>query len=106
MIRIRRRPLKKLAKEQKSPPKTISQEIPLSKKLEDNLVFFSSLFQESSDVIFRSIAVGNIDAAIIYIEGLSDTQKLNEQVLKTLLDKNEFDNTNFLLAIENRLPIC
>lgn len=102
VIRIKRRPLKKKAIEQKQAP---SKDIPLSKKLEENIQFFCSLYQESSDVIFRSFVVGKKDAVIIYIEGLSDTQKLDEQVLETLLGKNEFDETDFLLSIKNRLPI-
>lgn len=105
MIRIRRRPSKKEAKEQNTQQQTSSQDSPLSKKLEENIQFLSSLYQESSDVIFRSFVVGERNATIIYIEGLSDTQKLDEQVLETLLVQNEFDETDFLFSIKNRLPI-
>ncbi|MBP2240343.1 spore germination protein KA [Cytobacillus eiseniae] len=104
MIRIRRLPLKKKPKKQKAQQQTSSQEIPLSKKLTENIHLFSSLYQDSSDVIFRSFVVGKIDATIIYIEGLSDTHKLDEQVLDTLL-KNEFKEIDFLISIKNRLPI-
>ena len=103
-MRIKRRPSRK-AKVHKEPQQTLSQDIPLSKKLEENTQLFSSLYQESSDVVFRSLIVGKKDASIIYIDGLSDTQKLDEQVLATLLDRNEFDETDFLLSVKNRLPI-
>ncbi|WP_082692710.1 spore germination protein [Bacillus sp. FJAT-29814] len=105
MIRIRRRPSKKKPKEHQAPQLASSQDIPLSKKLNENVQFISSLYQESSDVIFRTFVVSEIDAVIIYIEGLSDTQKLDQQVLDTLLDRNEFDESDFLLSIKNRLPI-
>lgn len=105
VIRLRRRPSKSKAKEQKGSQQTPSQDIPLSKKLDENIQFVSSLYQESPDVIFRSFVIGKKDATIIFIEGLSDTQKLDEQVLEPLLDSNEFDETNFLHSIKNRLPI-
>ncbi len=106
MIRIRRRPSKKKAKGHfRAAQQNPSHNTLLSKNLEENTQFFSSLYEESSDVVFRSFVVGKKGATIIYIEGLSDTQKLDEQVLETLLDKNEFDETDFLLSIKNRLPI-
>ncbi|SDN67378.1 spore germination protein [Bacillus sp. OK048] len=104
MIRIRRGPVKKITKAQTVPQQTY-EDIPLSQRLEENIQFFSSLYKESSDVIFRSFVVGEKNATIIYIDGLSDTQKLDEQVLETLLDKNEFDENDFLLSVKNRLPI-
>ena len=104
MIRIRRGPLKKTTKKQNTAQHS-TQDIPLSKKLDENIPFFSSQYKDSSDVIFRSFVVGQKDAAIIYIEGLSDTQKLDEQVLETLLGNNEFDESDFLLSVKNRLPV-
>ncbi|PFP25942.1 hypothetical protein COJ96_19525 [Bacillus sp. AFS073361] len=106
MIRVRRSPfMKKDVKDHKAPHQTLSQDSPLSKTLESNIQYFSSLYKESSDVIFRTFIVDKKDAAIIYIEGLSDTQQLEQQVLETLLDTSEFDETDFLLSIKNRLPI-
>ncbi|MCM3588389.1 spore germination protein [Mesobacillus maritimus] len=105
MIRIRRRPLKKNATESKAQQKSSSKDIPLSKSLEENIQYFSSLYQDSTDVMFHSFIVGEKDATIVYIEGLSDTQKLDEQVLEILMDENEFDNADFLSSVKNRLPI-
>lgn len=100
------RSLKGKAKEVEAPQHNFSQDIPLSKKIVENVQFFSSVYQESPDVIFRSFFIGKKDAAIIYIEGLSDTQKLDDQVLETLINKNEFDETDFLRSIKNQLPIA
>lgn len=105
LIRIRRGPSKKQAKQQGETQQHLKQDIPLSKQLDENLQFFSSLYQDSSDVIFRSFVVGRIDATIIYLEGMSDTQQLDEHVLKTLLTQTEFVKSDFLLSIKNRLPI-
>lgn len=106
VISIRSRSLKNKEKENRAPQQTLSQDIPLSKKLEENLNFFSSLYQESTDVIFCSFTAGKNDVGIIYIEGLTDTQKLEDQILETLLNEKEFDETNLLLSIKSRLPIA
>jgi len=107
VIRIRRGPSRKKEPEHKGKQQTLSQDIPLSKELDENIKFFSSLFQQDLDVIFRSIVVGKRNATIIYIEGICDTQKLDEQVLGTLLDKSKFDESkgDFLYGIEGELPI-
>ena len=90
-------------------------DIPLSNRLNDNLRFLSSLYQDSADVVFRSLNIENKEAIIIYIEGLIDTQKLEEQVLKPLLNKKQASqfhinvqtNTQslFLQSIKSMLPI-
>jgi hypothetical protein len=95
----------KKANDYKTPKQTSAQDIPLSKNLGVNIQFFSSIYKSSSDVIFRNLFVNERDTAIIYIEGLSDTQKLDEQVIETLIDHKGFDEKNFLLSVKNRLPI-
>jgi len=105
VIRMRRRPLRKKAKESEVHQQSATKDIPLSKNLEENIRFISSLYQDSSDVILRSFAIGNKHAAIFYIEGLSDTQKLDEQVLETLMKEKEFDESDFLCSIKNHLPV-
>lgn len=104
MIRIKRPPSKKKIKVKKQ-EKSSSQELPLSKSLEENILFFKSIYQEESDVIYRSFVINNNAAAIIYIEGLSDTQRLEEQVLKILIDKTDFNEKNFIQDIKNQLPV-
>ncbi|MFP7296801.1 spore germination protein [Neobacillus niacini] len=101
---MRRSPIK-IRKKEQNVPQSLALDIPLSKNLEENIHFFSSLYKGSSDVIFRSFVVGQKDTSIIYIEGLSDSQKLDEQVLETLIDQNEFDENDFLTSVKNRLPI-
>ncbi|MCM3741373.1 spore germination protein [Oceanobacillus luteolus] len=76
-----------------------------SEKLEENVSFFTNLYEQSTDVVFHSVSIGNRQATIIYIEGLTDTQKLDEQVLNILLAEAEFNEENFLQSVENRIPV-
>lgn len=84
--------------------KRLSQAIPLSNKLKNNIDYFSSLYKDSSDVIFRSFTIGNTEAVIIYIEGLSDLQKLDELVLENLMNQNS-EMADVFESLKNNIPI-
>ncbi|MFD1609532.1 hypothetical protein [Oceanobacillus luteolus] len=38
-----------------------------SEKLEENVSFFTNLYEQSTDVVFHSVSIGNRQATIIYI---------------------------------------
>lgn len=58
----------------------------LSTNLDDNLATLRSIYQNSSDVTFRSFMIGGTEkAALIYIEGLSNIEELNDNVLAPLM---------------------
>lgn len=105
MITIRRRPRRKKTKDTKAAKQNLSQDSPLSNKLDENVEFFSSLYKDSSDVIFRSFTMGNNNAVIIYIEGLSDIQKLDQLVLQNLMSQTEINEADFILSLKNILPL-
>ncbi|MFI8708548.1 spore germination protein [Bacillus sp. NPDC077411] len=59
---------------------------PLFSDLEQNLHFFQMAFTDCSDVIFRSFLIGNqIKAVLIYIEGLSDLEEMDKNLLSPLM---------------------
>ncbi|MEC3196949.1 spore germination protein [Bacillus cereus] len=61
---------------------------PLSSSLEQNLSFFQMIFADCSDVVFRSFLIGNhIDAVLIYIEGLSDLEEMDNNLLSPLMQE-------------------
>lgn len=106
MIRIRRLPKKTKKKNRGYKVQTNTYEnTSLSINLEKNLEKYSALYKGSPDVVFRQIIAKKFKAAIIYVEGLSDTEKIDEQVLETLIPLEEVDETDFLQFIENLLPI-
>jgi Bacillus/Clostridium GerA spore germination protein len=84
--------------------KRLSQAIPLSNKLEDNINYFSSLYMDSNDVIFRSFTIGDTEAVIIHIEGLSDLQKLDELVLENLMNQDS-EMKDVFESLKNNIPI-
>ncbi|KAA9004851.1 spore germination protein [Paenibacillus spiritus] len=64
---------------------------PLSESLEDNLRELSSRIGGSDDVVIRRLAYGGSAAykmAVVYIDGLIDSETLNQALLKTLMNND------------------
>ncbi len=62
--------------------------IKLGTKLDDNLNRIRNILGESNDVIIREMKIGpnlNIDAAIVYIDGLVDRNLINHDILQPLM---------------------
>ena len=84
--------------------------IDLSKKLDDNLNDIRNILGQSSDVIIHKMKVGshgNLDAAIIYIDGLVERNLVNQDILLPLMyhmqmvhDDTESKHSNFLEFIQ------
>ncbi|MBU8880849.1 spore germination protein [Bacillus sp. FJAT-29790] len=81
-------------------------QVSLSIQLDQNIEYFRSLYLNSFDVMFRSFLIGEkFQGYLIYIDGLTDVQKMDEQVLTPLM-KNKIETaselTNFLV---NKTPV-
>jgi spore germination protein KA len=78
-------------------------EVPsLSFKLQQNLEMLKRIFGESRDIIYREFAFGRnkkIEAALIYVEGMSEKFIINDVIMKTLM----YDNV--LTDMEERMDI-
>ena len=60
----------------------------LSKKLEGNIQILRESLGQSSDVIIRDMKINsnsNVDAAVVYIDGLVDRDLLNRDILQPLM---------------------
>lgn len=100
--------LKKLHFQNHNPDKASvqhSSSVYLSKDLEKNLQILREALGQSSDVIIRDMKISsntNIDAAVIYIDGLVDKGLLNDNILQPLMFNLQLikDNVN-----QNRLSL-
>lgn len=87
-----------------------SSPIGLSRSLDDNLKDIRSILGQSSDVIIHKMKIGshgNLDAAIIYIDGLVERTLVNQDVLRPLMlhmqlveDDTEQKHSNLLEFIQ------
>ncbi|EKN66556.1 spore germination protein KA [Neobacillus bataviensis LMG 21833] len=61
-------------------------EIPLDPELNKNIDLLKSAYKDCSDVVFREFSIGgSVDAILLYIDGLSNTEEIDQQVLRPLL---------------------
>ncbi|ALS25084.1 spore germination protein [Paenibacillus naphthalenovorans] len=78
----------------------------ISATLSDNVSFLTKLYQESSDIVFRSFSIGknqDVEAFFVAVDGLFDKTMVNEHVLKPLmsLSLQEGNESDLLKHIEN-----
>ena len=60
----------------------------LTKNLEKNLYILREVLGQSNDVIIRSVKIGsdrNVDAAVVFIDGLIDRNLVNHDILRPLM---------------------
>lgn len=79
--------------------------------LTQNLQYIKNTLGKSSDIIIREIRIGkdgNINAGIIYTDGLTDTHSLQNFILETLMldiDKKEMDLQKKAVSTENLISL-
>jgi spore germination protein KA len=76
----------------------------LSTDLEENLDFFRSIYADSFDVIIRPFLIGGIKkAAIIYIDGMSNIEEINEHILEPLMREHVAEADSLLTSLKKKL---
>lgn len=65
----------------------LKQDLPLFKELPKNLSYLKATYENCDDVTFRTFFIGShTEAVLLYIEGLSDTKQIENNVMETLMD--------------------
>lgn len=64
----------------------------LTRSLEHNIAEIKSLTGDSSDIIIRLFrGPGGLPMAVVYINGLTDSALINDNIMKPVMSANEFD---------------
>jgi len=84
---------------------TTNQKHLVTSDLERNVLYIKSIFQASSDIVFRSFSIGKnqeVNAFLVAIDGLHDKAAINENVLKPLMniDFQDIEGTDLLTYVE------
>ncbi|HWO96476.1 MAG TPA: spore germination protein [Bacillus sp. (in: firmicutes)] len=73
---------------------------------DQNIETFRAIYNQCSDVIFRSFLIfGKTRASIIYIEGLSDIEGIEEYVLSPLMKDTANESQPLHEFLENKMPV-
>ncbi|GAX91389.1 spore germination protein [Effusibacillus lacus] len=102
MIRKWFRKIKPVNTEQ---PPTVQQD-PLSTDFNQNLQVLRLLYDNCKDVVFRPFLVGGgTKAALIYIDGLSNIQEIDSNVLAPLMQETATGLQNLSVIFEKLIPV-
>ncbi|HZH61587.1 MAG TPA: spore germination protein [Metabacillus sp.] len=79
---------------------------PLSDNLTDNENKFRTIYKDCSDVIFRTFFIGGKEKAIlIYFDGLSNIEEIDDNVLSPLMQNTEEQFYDVNSLIEKRISV-
>jgi spore germination protein len=97
---IKKKPAQSQQKQEQTPQDK------LHPNFNQNVETFRSIFENSSDVVFRSFLLfGKRKAMIIYIEGLSNVEGIEKFVLSPLMPAIAEDEQPLQVLLETKLPI-
>ncbi len=83
---------------------TVDQEALLSTNLTENENMFRSIYKNCSDVVFRPFYIGEQDKAIlIYIEGLSNIEEIDDSVITPLINSPMGENHSIDTLIHKKV---
>ncbi|NOU97271.1 spore germination protein [Paenibacillus sp. LMG 31456] len=93
------------SKEQQKPANNPLQQ-KLYSSLQQNEQLLRSIYNNSTDVVFRSFLIGEqINAILIYIDGLSDCEGIEEYVIAPLMKEEAGETTNLKQLIERKISV-
>jgi spore germination protein KA len=78
----------------------------LSNQIDDNIASLRSVYANCSDVIIFPFLIGeSIQAYIIYIEGLTNSEAADEQIVNPLINSKVQSPTEVMKTIEQKTPV-
>lgn len=106
MIRNVNRLLRRKKEQQRPSHQEAKPQDKLHDSFEQNVEMFHSIYQNCSDVLFRSFFLfGKTKAVVISIEGLTNMESLKEHVLSPLMKKTDDDPKSLNEFIERKLAV-
>ena len=79
---------------------------PLHEKFSQNIETLRSIYDNCSDVVFRSFLLfGKTRAMLIYIDGLSDIEGIEEFVLAPLMQESVDEQQSISEFLEHKMPV-
>ncbi|CUB08488.1 Spore germination protein B1 [Bacillus cereus] len=82
------------------------QHLILSPDLEENLVVLRSMYQDCFDVVFRTFSIsGQTKAVLIYVDGLSNIEEVNNHVLTPLMSETGGRERSVHEILEQKIPL-
>ncbi|MFB6466187.1 spore germination protein [Cytobacillus sp. Hz8] len=81
------------------------EDLPILRDLHENISRIKNELGESTDLIIREYFLGEYQGAIVYLDGLADSQVISDFILKTVLGKNGTGFEPFQYMIEKAIVL-
>lgn len=79
---------------------------PLKPELDKNRQLLKSIYTNCPDVIFRELIIANqFDAILVYIDGLSNTEEIDQHVLQTLIRLEQMNEKNCFEMVKKQVAV-
>ncbi|MFJ7745355.1 spore germination protein [Peribacillus sp. NPDC097295] len=83
----------------------LKQDLPLFKELSKNRSYLKATYENCDDVTFHTFFIGgHTEAVLLYMEGLSDTKQIENNVMETLMD-DQSSFTNIHKTVKEKLHV-
>ncbi|HET7658433.1 MAG TPA: spore germination protein [Bacillales bacterium] len=80
---------------------------PLSSDLQQNMEILKQLYANTLDVVFRSFQIaGSHSAKLVYLDNMADVARIDDQVLKPLMETQDITEKQLASVIEQYLPVA
>src|SRR3954454_5029308 len=81
-------------------------EILLDPDLNKNMEILKSAYKDCSDVVFHEFSIGSsIKAVLLYIDGLSNTEAIDQHVLMPLIQMKQLEHGATFENIKKEIPV-
>ncbi len=81
-------------------------EIPLSLELNENIEILKSAYNDCSDVVFREFIIGSrTNAVLLYIDGLSNIEEIDQHVLMPLIRINSLNQDAHIEMVKKEIAV-
>ncbi|MEH7386501.1 spore germination protein [Bacillus sp. JJ1521] len=80
--------------------------IPLHSELNQNIEVLKTIYKDCSDVVFREFSIGrSINAVLLYIDGLSNTEEVDQHVLMPLMQMKNHEHGAIFEKIKQEISV-
>ncbi|GHI00310.1 spore germination protein [Neobacillus kokaensis] len=81
-------------------------EVPLNPDLNKNIDILKSAYKDCSDVVIREFLIaGSVNAVLLYIDGLSNTEEVDQHVLMPLFRMKDLDYNSILESTKKVISV-
>lgn len=81
------------------------EDLPILREYKENLVRIKKELGDSTDIVIREIKVGEHSGALVYVDGLTNSDAISEFLLENIMDQTIIEKDIFQFMLENTVAL-